>query len=211
MEDEKKTPETPVVTEEQLLKSLKELEGKKDEPAAPAPPAVKAVLLQKSAATVDDKGTKELRKALDVSEVLQDFASVIGLHVDTVVETLEKSVNGAAERDLVLVAVLQKMNKSLTDLTEKVEAFGKTPGAAPKTITVDKAEVLEKGAGSGKVEEGKHKVDRKLVLAGLEKLAKSCERGTAEESRWVRAAVKFESANVISDIDLASAVKAAAA
>jgi len=213
----KRDPNVEVVTAEDLLKSLKELEGKTDAPAPKKEPVVEKTKVPTTAEAIEEVKTGSLRKALDVSGALDEFCSTIGDHVDNVVETLQKAVNGSAERDHAIIRVLKDLRKSVDDLTTKVEAFGKTPAAVPKTKTAasgaEKTEVLEKGVAIGE-EKGDEdpKViatrTRKQVLDGLDTLVKSVKIGSSEQQEYINAAVKFEVTGQISNQMLHKAISA---
>lgn len=202
-----KTPEVETdgaVTEEDLLKSLSDLEGKKPEekePEAQAP--VETASLEKSAADkVKEEGSDELKKALDVSSALSEITSLLGAHMDDGLESLQKSVAAGAERDVKIIAVLEKFQKSIDELSEKIAEFGGQPAKKPesKTETTPKTEILEKSTETGDAGEVPS-FNRKAVLGTMERLAKSTENQD-DRQRWVNAAVMFESTGQISNQDL---------
>jgi len=201
-----KTPEVKAdgaVTEEDLLKSLSDLEGKKPEEKEPeAKDPVETAKLEKSAADkIKEDATEDLKKALDVSSALSEITSLLGAHMDDGLESLQKSVAAAAERDVKIIAVLEKFQKSLDDLGEKIAEFGGQPAKKPEAkVTTDAKDVLEKSAETGAVDE-KNPINRKAVLATMERLAKSTEDQN-DQRRWVNAAVMFESTGQISNPDL---------
>jgi len=218
--DEKAT-EVEVVTAEDLLKSIKDLEADPDGGEKAPESKTKQVELKKTAETINDKASAGLRKALDVSSALEEITSLIGLHNDGALEELRKAVNGSAERDLAFTRVLKDLKKSVDDLREKVEAYGKTPGGKPagsfngqpkKEPTKD--DILNKGAASGaagatdETDEQRARRTRRQVLSGLESLVKSAEAGSSERQEFINAAVKFEVSGEIKDETLHKALGA---
>lgn len=199
------------VTEEDLLKSIKDLEAKAEEtPAAKAEPEVKTTELAKNAAAaVKDGASEELKKSLDVSTALTEIVGLIGAHVDSSLEALQKSVQGSAERDLAFVRVITDLKKSVDDLAAQVKAFGEQPGTpASKQAPAATTEVLNKSAGNGgqKQEVDPAKV-RREISNGLERLAKSATAGSPEADRYIKAAIQFESTGKIDDGMLAEVKK----
>jgi hypothetical protein len=133
---------------------------------------------------------------------------LIGGHVDTAIETLSKSVQSAAERDLSIVRVLSDLKKSIDENTEAVKAFGAQPGrpASLKLVETGGEQPIQKSAGGAKTADPTKL--RKEILTGLEKLAKSAPLGSQDALRYVTATAKFEAAGEIDDATLAE-VKAA--
>lgn len=207
-------PENTVVTEEALLKSLTDLEAKAVAPAAAAPPTVAVETLQKSASdTLTDMASPNLRKAMDVSEVLEESIALMGVHVDRSLEALQKSIQGSAERDFAIVRVLGDLRKSIDANSEAIAKLLDQPGAPASTrpVTVDNGQVLTKSvsAASAPAAPAKdHKDIRQGVLNGLERLVKSATTNGSEGARLSSALIKFESTGVISDADMAAALKA---
>jgi len=205
------------VTEEDLLKSIKELEAKTEEtPAAAAEPEVKTAELAKSAAAAVKEGaSEELKKSLDVSTALTEIVGLLGAHVDSSLEALQKSVQGSAERDLAFVRVITDLKKSVDDLAAQVKAFGDQPGtpASKQAPAAAATEVLNKSAGAG--QQTKQEVDpakvRREISNGLERLAKSATAGSPEADRYIKAAIQFESTGKIDDGVLAEVKKLYAA
>lgn len=202
-----------VVTEEDLLKSIKELEAK-PEPAkeAAATPEVKTEGLAKSAAAAVKEGASdELKKSLDVSAALTEIVGLLGTHVDTSLEALAKSVQSGAERDLAIVRVLGDLKKSVDNLAETVKTFGDQPGtpASKQAPAAAATDVLHKTAGGG--QQQKAEVDpakvRREISNGLERLAKSVQAGSPEADRYIKAAIQFESTGKIEDGMLAEVKK----
>jgi hypothetical protein len=149
-----------------------------------------------------ENGTEEMGKALDVSSILSEMAKSLGQYAEDLVEPALEAVKLAEARDTAVLSVLQGMKKSIDTLTETVAKWGKTPllkSAAAGGITV-----LEKNAaGGGKQEEELSPKDtRKIMLKGLEILAKSAERGSPAMQKAVAAASVIESNGTI-DQDLA--------
>jgi len=202
-----KTPEVKAdgaVTEEDLLKSLSDLEGKKPEEKKPeAKPPVETATLEKSAADkIKDDASEELKKSLDVSSALSEITSLLGAHMDDGLESLQKSVAAAAERDVKIIAVLENFRKSLDELGEKIAEFGGQPAKKPaaKAVETPKTEILEKSGEGGDLDE-KAPMSRRAVLGTLERLAKSCDN-QEDTNRWISAAVTFESTGQINNRDL---------
>jgi hypothetical protein len=193
------------VTQEALLKSLEELEGKTATTKAPVATTVVVEPLAKSAATViAEQGTETLKKALDVSAPLKEVVTLLGAHVDTIQAQMQKSLQASANRDLSILGVLEKLQKSIDANTAAVEAYGKTPANTPgsRASEVRSSEVLNKsttGAGAGKDGEPSAAVVRKQVLQGLEILAKSQPPASKESMQYVRAISTLESTGKISD------------
>lgn len=194
-----------VVTEEDLLKSLEKLEGKQDKPDEKKEQVVKTPELKKSAQD-EVNGSGGLRKTLEVSAFLKSFSETIGLHVDQSLGTLQKSIADGAQRDLAIVRVLESLQKSIDGLKTEMAKFGDKPASTPKTISAGNgSSILEK---SGVKEEKISTPDdtKKMVLAGLEKLAKAEKPGSPAYNRITSTVVKFESTGQISDVDLRNAM-----
>jgi len=201
------TKETETVTEEQLLKSLQDLEGKKEEKTEEKKPVIETVSLTKSAEeTIEANASDELKKAIEISDVMAEFSSLIGLHVDTSLEELAKSITAGRERDLAVIQVITEMKKSIDELKTQIQEFGKEPGKpVSKTSTeTTKAEVLEK---STVTDSQKKELGRPQIQAGLEELAKSA-KNDQDRDRHINAAVKFETTGQIEDAELQKAVGA---
>lgn len=194
------------LTEEDLLKSIREVAGKPPIPETPAKKTVAVTRLAKSfGETLKEKASPGMSKALEVSELLQEFAGIVGAHVDNSLEQLSKSLSGSAERDLTIAEALMELKKSVDKNTDALTKFGQTPGAsaAATPISAEKSDILMKSVGrDGNVQP---MVVRKHVLSGLENLAKSVKPGTPEQSKYSQALIKFESTGQISDADLAAA------
>jgi len=199
------------VTEDDLLKSLSDLEGKKpDEKKPEGDKKVEAALLEKSTAeTIKDGASEALKKALDVSAALSEITSLIGAHVDDSLETLQKSIQASADRDQKFIAILENFQKSITELGEKIAEFGGTPAKKPSAKNdAGKTEVLQKSVEGGEGEggegagAGKSDFTRVQVLGTMERLSKSAKMGSVEQNRWQSAAIKFESTGQINNKDL---------
>jgi len=204
-----KKDESGTVTEDDLLKSLTDLEGKKpDEDKKPeADPKVETAALEKNAAdAIKDGASDDLKKSLDVSSALSEITSLLGAHVDDSLEALQKSVDATAQRDLKFVAILEGFQKSIGELAEKIAEFGGQPAKKPSAKVDDgKVEVLKKsieGDGSGDGDDKAGNITRIQVLGTMERLAKSADIGSDDNQRWTNAAVKFESTGQISNKDL---------
>lgn len=175
-----------LVTEEDLLKNLKNLEGAADDEELDedGKPKKKKKDMEKHVETaaigktmvevINEKGSEALKKALDVSVVLTEFTSLLGAHVDHSLEALEKSIAAGAQRDLRFITVLEKFQKSIEALGEKLEAFGKAPAGKPAAAVGDKdqKEVLNKNLNGSEVA-GEKKLDRGLIVGALTKRGKS--------------------------------------
>lgn len=191
------------VTEDSLLKSIQELEAKREEPKTEkAEPEVETAKLEKGAKEKVEEGASEgLKKALDVSETLKEFADLIGVHVDESLSTLQKSVQGAAERDVAIVKVLKSLSEEIGELRKSVEKYGNEPTApaGERKPEAGKTEVLEKGAESTEQDPAKRlAATRSSVLAGLEHLVKNA--STPDETNtYTHALIKFETTGQISE------------
>jgi hypothetical protein len=176
-----------VITEQDLLKSIKALEPKKEGETHENKPdqVVETGGLTKSTAdTIKDNGSAGLKKVLDVSETLSEVV------------------------DLSIVRVLSDLKKSIDENTEAVKAFGAQPGrpASLKLVETGGEQPIQKSAGGAKTADPTKL--RKEILTGLEKLAKSAPLGSQDALRYVTATAKFEAAGEIDDATLAE-VKAA--
>ena len=197
------------VTEDDLLKSLIDLEGKKPEDTkSAAEKKVEIAALEKTAADkIKDDGSDELKKALDVSSALAEITSLLGAHVDDSLQTLEKSLQASADRDSKFVAVLESFQKSIAELSERIAEFGGQPAKKPEVkIDAGKTEVLLKSVPAGEENKGGEdeggNITRIQVLGTMERLAKSADAGSIDSDRWISAAVKFESTGQINNKDL---------
>jgi len=201
--------ENVILTEEDLRKSLAALAGT-TVPEAEKKTVVETVALHKSAADALAEMSAESRAALEISPLLKDIAATLGRHVDRSLESLAKSLNGAAERDLGVIEVLTKLSKSLDANTAALEALKAQP-AAPATAagsTVTGTEVLHKNAdGAPAAQPVDGKALRKQVLTGLETMAKSLPPGTQDQVRAQTALIRYESTGQINDADLAAALR----
>jgi ABC-type transporter Mla subunit MlaD len=194
------------VTEEDLLKSLADLESKEPEKKPAADPKVETATLEKSARDkIDEEASEELKKALDVSSALSEITSLLGAHVDDSLEALQKSVHASAERDMKIIAVLEKFQKSLDGFAEKLANFGGQPAKAPTaqaaTGDAGNVETLRKSIPDADKAAAAGKLSRQAVLGVMEELAKSASN-EGDKGRWVHAAIKFESTGQISNDDL---------
>lgn len=194
------------LTEEDLMKSLAALEGKTEDKAKAQEPTVTTAALAKTAAdTVKEGATEELKKALDVSGALSEFVALIGAHTDESLETLQKSINEAANRDLKMIAILADLKKSIDANTEAIKAFGQTTGDKPKTATdAGTTEVLKKNTGAGAINGGQKEdtegVKPADVVAVMSNLAKSATT-PEDRQRWVNATVTYEATHQIKKAD----------
>lgn len=205
---------TETVTEEDLLKSLSDLEGKKDEKKEEKKePVIETAALKKSATDALAEGaSEELKKSLDVSDTLKEITNLLGAHVDSSLETLQKSIQAGAERDLKMITVLTELKKSIDANTAAIEKFGETPAGKPAAVKTPAGgatvEVLKKSTTGGEGgEQQPAKIGKKDVLTVMESLVKSCTKGSGEEKRWIDATIKFESSGQISNADLVEVQK----
>lgn len=218
MTDPKTAPETPeapetpvaetVIEEADLLKSVQAIESKAKgeepaaEPATPAEPKVKTAAVEKSLKdTIEDEGSEDLKKAIEVSPVLKEFADLVGLHVDGALKTLEKSLNGAAERDLAVVGALEALSK-------RIESFGDEPAAPAKDRPVTtKEQPLAKSADAPadptEPEQPGNAIPREGLFSALESLVKSAGNDRALADRWTSAMVRLDSTGTLDPRDLA--------
>jgi len=188
------------VTEDDLRKSLAEIEGKKI-PAEPAkdPVVATAVLEKNTRQSIEQHASTELKKALEVSPVLKEIVGSIALHNDAALEVLQKSIHEAAQRDLSVVRGLVELKKSIDANTEAIKLFGTAPAAAPKTTpTAVATEVLEKNA-AGATPAGTadpKKLDSKVVIQVLAKSAMDATKAgeTDEANKFTRIVTKIEAA-----------------
>lgn len=210
------TDAVKVISEEDLKKAIADLAPKKDEPAvADGPAQVGLELIKKTVAeAIKDNGSKELKKSLDVSDTLQEFASVVGSHVDASLETLNKAIKARADNELLFLEVLTGLKKSIDDVNAKIDAFGTTPAAKPASaVTSKKDDILEKNADAKKPTASADKpMDpitlRKSIADGLGALARKHPPGTPESQSWTSKAALFEAAGKITDADMAAALAA---
>lgn len=208
------TPEkVQVVTQEDLAKSLAELEGKPAAAAAAvAKPEIRVVDDTKKTVTVVREGASEhLKKAIEISDVLAEFVGLIGSHSDEVIETFGKSLNDAAERDYALVRVIEGLKKSLDANTETLNALMNKPGRPAAAALDGGAKILPLNK-SLDATDPNAKTDpavlRKSIIVGLEKLAKSYPAGSPDSQAWIKKTLQFESAGKLSNEDMASALSA---
>lgn len=211
--DEPKGAEVKVTVED-LAKSLAAVEGvkPKDEPAAVETVAVEP--LAKSAATaISEAASEPLKKSLEASGALREIANLIGVHVDTSLETMQKSVQANADLNLGMIRGLEALRKSIDANTAAIEKFGELPATAPKSDAGAGAatEVLAKSTSAATSVAAKDsKQTRAQVLTGLETLAKSA-TNPAEVNEFTKATIKFETTGQITDSLLSKALKAGAA
>lgn len=202
------------ITEESLVKSLAELEGKvvTTEPATTAPVVEVAPLAKKAGDTLSELGSENLKKALDVSEVLDEAVALMGVHVDRSLEQMQKSIALAAQRDLGILGVLTALKKSIDDNTETVKKLLDAPAAPAGTrpVVTDAGQVLTKSVVTEPIAASTPATAadlKKSILDGLETLVKSANVTSSEGARLSSALVKFESTGQISDADMTAALK----
>jgi hypothetical protein len=198
---------TPVVTEEDLLKSIQDLEAKAaDTPKTPKPPSVAQVALAKSTTdAILEEAAPETRRALDVSDVLTDLVGLLGKYNDDALGTMQKSINAGAERDLAMVKVLGDLKKSVDDMGKKLEKFGGEPRQARSATAED---LLHKAAPVQRIDPT---TTRRSIVQGLEHLVKSLPSSDPRVGEFIQAAIKFESTGQIEDRHIQAAQKALAA
>lgn len=205
-----------VITEEDLLKSIRDVAGIKEEPEnQEVKREVRVVAAPTSAAEIlETRGSEGLQKALEVSEVLGEFTGLMTEAVDGAITVLTKSIQDAAERDDAIVTALVALKKSIDENTKAVEKYGAQPAAPANSSSLPaggKVVMLAKAtdtAVAGKVEMSPAEL-RGKISAGLESMAKALPRDSADLGAITRAAVKFESTGEISDIMLQKALRAA--
>lgn len=199
------------LSEEDLLKSLREIEGAKqeEEPKAKEDVVVTPELKKTIADIVKEQGSENLKKTIDVSDAFSELVTLIGNHVDTSLAALQKSVQAGAERDLTMIKIMAEFKKSIDVNTETLAKFGEQPGmpASSKAVKEGGApEVLEKQVKEGGGKTTDPAALRKQIIAGLEGLAKSAAAGSPEQSRFIQATALFESTGKIGDGDLQAAL-----
>jgi len=202
-----------VVTEEDLLKSINDLTAKPAAVAVVAEPTVEVQVLNKSIDALKGKASAPLLKGLEVSDLLNEVVSLFGAHIDSSLEAMAKSITNGREFNLANIRVLTDLKKSIDANTAAIEKMGDGTVAAPKTITAQPAEVLNKSLTPAKaltaaeMTPEQKAAARRQISFGLEQLAKSFGPNTPESNQWLTAAIKFESTGQISDADLAAAQK----
>jgi hypothetical protein len=191
--------EQMTITESDLRKSLEALEGiKTEENKKPAEPTIKTETLAKTAnESVAATASTDLKKALDVSMALREFTNLIGIHVDSSLETLQKSIHEGAVRDHKMITVLSDLKKSLDANTAAIEKFGQAPATTPQTKT-SRDQVMEKSTSSQATSERKAPT-KGQILQVLTKKATSADLTDGERNRYIQAAAKLESAGAIDD------------
>jgi len=199
---ETKEGESTVVTEDNLQKTLDGLEGKaKPEEKPTGTPKVETAQLQKTAKeAIAEAEVPNLKKAIEVSSGLKEFSETMGAHIDASLQTLQKTIDAGAQRDLTMATILGNLSKALTSLEAKMEAFGEQP-TKPKAIVTSTDMVLEKTADKNA---GAPKMTKQDVSATLMKLAKTGD--DADMNRFAFAVTKFETSGHISDSDLAAVI-----
>lgn len=204
------TQKVKVISEEDLLKSIQELESDAEKtPTKPQPPTVEKVELKKSTAdSLREQATGATKRALDVSDVLTDLVGLMGKHNDDALTTLQKSINAGAERDLAIVKVLVDLKKSVEVLTDRIETYGQEPRRPRSRLSKD--DVLEKSTDGGPVKLDPRTAKRQITQ-GLEILAKSLAPTDPKYMDVQQAAIRFEATGVIDDRYIAAAQKALSA
>lgn len=204
-----------VISEEDLVKSLTALEDKAAAANVTTEPLVKALEDHTSVMDgISSAASENLAKAIEVSDVLSEFASLMSGQVDNSLEVMTKSINAAAERDYKMIGVLASLKKSIDENTSTLQKLMDQPAApaSSRPVTVASGEVLAKSIGAapgtqGQKQEMKPGEMRKSVLVGLETLMKNADNAS-EKARLGGVIVKFESTNQISDTDLNQALSA---
>lgn len=186
----------PVVTQEELLKSIQEVEGKvKDEEPAPEPRVEVEDLSKSTAETVTENASEDLKKALSDSPALREIVKLVGFHVDNSLEALQKSVAKTAETQLAIAGSLQTLNKSIGSFGEKLDQFGEKPAAGPKSTQSTSTEPLKKNTDGGN--EQAVQLTPSQVSEGLQDLMKSMEAGSPEAQAWASKIATFESTKTL--------------
>lgn len=207
------TPATApaTVTEEDLLKSLQSLEGRVAAVAA-APATVVVQTMEKTAsATIRELGSDQLMQHLDVSDQLDEVVTLMGIHVDRSLDSLAKSLQGSADRDLSIVGALTVLAKAVSDNTAALATLGAQPlaTAAERAVTVTSTSVLEKTvkpAPAAQTQQSPEQL-RKSIADGLSTLVKNAGDESIAQY-YTRSLLKFESANQISNTDMTAALAA---
>jgi hypothetical protein len=201
--------EKEIITESDLRKTLARLEGKKEEEPKKVDPKIVTAELRKASEVVAEGASQPLRKAIEASTVLNEFCSLIGLHIDEALDVLGKSVQESAERDYSLIKVLEKFGAQIESMQKMVEKFGAQPGPSKVTqpVTSKPTEILrkagEEGKGEGDVDAGS--LSKKQIVSALEELGK--EAKGQEQNELIVATATFESTGKISDETLHKAVR----
>lgn len=182
-----------------LTKALDALEGKAAEKPEEPVEKVRVTILNKTAETaIKENLNKSAQKAVDVSEFLQEMTSAVGEHIDQAVQSMEKSLEAGANQNLAIVRVLEKMQKTISDLGEEVKKIGNAPTqpASQRTPSTPATEILLKGADD---KEKSVPVTRNRVISILQQMMKSAEKGSSEEKQLTIALAGFESSGRLGD------------
>jgi len=204
-----------VVTQDELLKSLKNAAGITDAPAPNAeivPVAAQVPAVVPAAEVLKTKGSEGLRKALEVSETLSEFAELMTDHIDATLTELRKSVQQGSDRDLLIVKAIEGMKKSLDANTAELVKYGNGVVATDAArLSGGKVTVLRKNANGEPAEE--IQVDpsqlRKHVQKGIEKLMKGMEPGSPELANLTRNTSLYEAGGKVPEAFIKEALKAA--
>lgn len=197
VEDGAKVPEK--INEDDLMKSLRELEATPEVKEEVKEPVVEATKLEKKVAdTIEENGSETLKKSLDVSDSLSEFASLIGDHMDTSLQVLQKSIQQSAERDASFIKIMTTQSAQIEALTKSLAEFGEKPTGTTKTKTsVEKTEVLEKSV-SGDGGSKEPRITKPQIMTGLLELQKNA-TDPNQKQEYTNALVTYESANHIED------------
>jgi hypothetical protein len=130
-----KASEEEVLNESQLLKAIKDLEPQ-DEKSVEKETKMEALDIP----SLDLKSVSDLLESEEVIteksqkvdmksnfESLNKNIKVLSGFVESSVQTVTKSLNSSAERDLSFLKVLEGFQKSIDGLTSKIEAYGNQP------------------------------------------------------------------------------------
>jgi len=204
-----------VVSQDELLKSLKNAAGITEEPAANAEivqVAAQVPAAAPAAEVLKTKGSEGLQKALDVSDVLSEFAQVMTDHIDATLTELRKSVQQGSDRDLLIVKAIEGLKKSLDTNTEEIKKYG--AGVAASTTarqTGGTVTLLRKAAAGDQPEEVQ--LDpvqlRKHVQRGIEKMMKGMAAGSPELANLTRQTSLYEAGGKVPESFIREALKAA--
>jgi hypothetical protein len=209
--------ETVDITEDDLRKTLDVLE-KKDETPTEAEKEEKVVTekLEKTAVEAVDEGASEkLKKAMSENDAFREAVGLMGVHVDTSLETLQKAIESGAALTLQTVRVLEKMTGEITAVGEKLEKFGDKPAGSPKVAVTEnatkvdgKTEVLEKTVEGEADKENAWMRDKNVVLQVMQKMVESTVGSNPDKAGQIgRAAIMLETSGRL-EKDMATLVKA---
>lgn len=197
------------ITAEDLQKSLAELTKSAEKEPTEETPVEKAVeqkpaevkLAKSTAQAIAEDGSEDLKKTIDVSTVMADFANVLSKNTDNVLGELVKTINANH-------AINVEMVKALGAANERIESLEKTVAEAlnlPQTPKAAKEDVLEKKVANTEMPGGEAKLAKSAgeikdqVNNALLALRKTVEAGgdTDKLARLDNSIVEFD---VTSDV-----------